>query len=125
MNNTFIGPLDLLKLRNSKITEVDGEEGIFIPFRNKGVKKLEYKNTQAILNIFCLPKQDEWGNSHMVTRMRTKEESSANTYTEILGNLMELKKGTKYGRRQSNNEPQPQKPPTPDAEMSGGEDDPF
>ena len=126
MSETYVGSLDLLKLRNSKIVEVDEDEGIFIPFRNKGVKKLEYKNVQAMLNIFCFPKEDNWGNSHMVTRTKTKEESEAKAYTEILGNLKVLRKGAKFGRRTGGtNEPSQQKPPTPDAEMSSDDNDPF
>jgi hypothetical protein len=89
--NAKDGTINLLELTDTKVTEVDGREGVFIPFRENGVKKYTFKSGKiaAFLNFFMMPKKDYKGNDYMVSRARTKHERGTNAYTEILGNARE------------------------------------
>lgn len=94
------GSIDLLKLKGSQVIRHEEMEGIFIPFRKaKGVKKVIRQNGEAMaaLNLFLFPKQDDWGNDYMVSRARTKEENENKVYSEILGNMAEIKEGKPSG----------------------------
>lgn len=127
--NALVGDLALSNLRNSKIILHEDTEGLFIPFRKKGLKKVKTKKGKimALLSTFCLPLEDNYyGYDYMVSRARAKDESDNSSYTEILGNLTELQKGKKINKPKGNQdktEERIDKDSTPDEEM--GKHSPF
>ncbi len=90
--------LDLLQMRGSEVITHNETEGVFIPFRKKGVFKFIKKNgkAMAIINLYFLPRRDKYGNDYMVMRSRTDEETEAGTFSEILGNARTIFGKNKY-----------------------------
>lgn len=107
MPNTLVGHLNLLKLRGSKSVEIDGEEGVFIPYKKVGigVTKMETdKGLQANLRVAIVQYKDLYGNDFMVIRAKTSWEFRNKKATEIFGNLkftsgsiIELEPNEEYG----------------------------
>lgn len=90
MPNTILGHLNLLKLRGSKSVEVDGDEGVFIPYKKvgTGVTKMESdKGLQANLRVAIIQYKDNYGNDFFAVRAKTSWEYKHNKATEIFGNF--------------------------------------
>jgi hypothetical protein len=93
MASSITGGLRLTALRGSEVIEHKGVEGLFIPFRANGLRKHITKTDKidGYLNIFMMPRKDQFDNDWFVTRARTKTEGDQNINTEILGNLKYLR----------------------------------
>lgn len=90
MPNTILGSLNLLKLRGSKSVEVDGEEGVFIPYKKigTGVFKSETdKGITANLRVAIVQYKDTYGNDFMAIRAKNAWEFKHKKPTEIFGNF--------------------------------------
>jgi len=107
MANTILGHLNLLKLRGSKSVEIDGDEGVFIPYKRvgTGVTKMETeKGLQANLRVAIVKYKDPYGNDFMAVRAKTAWEFKNKKATEIIGNfvftsgsIIELEPNEEYG----------------------------
>ena len=90
MADSILGHLNLLKLRGSKSVEIDGEEGVFIPYKKvgTGVTKVENdKGIQANLRVAIIKYKDAYGHDFMAVRAKTAWEFKNNKATEIFGNF--------------------------------------
>jgi hypothetical protein len=107
MPNSILGHLNLLKLRGSKSVKIDGEEGVFIPYKKvgTGVTKMETeKGIQANLRVVIVQYKDKFGNDFMAIRAKTAWEFKHKKATEIFGNftftsgsIIELEPNEEYG----------------------------
>jgi hypothetical protein len=87
MNVGMAGGLNLTRLQGCVKTTINGEAGIFLPYKQA---KLVKNNNGVFLNIYIFPFRDGHGNDYMCVRSKTKEELNSKQRTEVLGNIKNI-----------------------------------